>query len=596
MGAFFTNLQVRSSDAAAVAAALEPILTSGLAWVAPSENGWVGVYPESTEKQDLREMESLASALSSSLPATVLGILVHDSAVLHLWAYTDGVPRDEFDSNPDFFERASKADRERLKGRPDVLAALGPPGVSAAAVADALAGRGLAPAVDEAQYEEMKQRLLAQLAELKKTKPKLARQFEGQVEAMLAKLGGDGEPVRVERRLEALAGLLGISPPRARCSFGEIESGHAESADMILLPEARASRRKAQREAQARRRAMRWDAQREAGELGWAYELPRRKGRDPLLRALGFAADGNFWLAEAEDHHAAQSLVVLDPNGVQIARHPHEGLLFTSLSLDGSRLATVTGPRRPVVIRRTSDLQIAFELPPTASGVGAVFLSHDGPYVAIDDLHGTLSFYRTDSGELVRRADVRGSGTNVASCGWSSDGRRFLRIDGGDAVVMRVAEGSDVLVRANRHGLRAFAACYLPDSDRLFIAGDGGAAVVTPEGELERRLNWSIVGPERAEAFDRMAQLLSSTGSKTTGSDLSKVQPQLAQSGRAVAATRQVLAVLAADGIVRLWSATTGEALGRRDTQQALQWEMYASPAGDRLVTGGNPLLCWLIP
>ena len=48
----------------------------GLAWVAPGENGWVAVYPESTEKQDFREMESLASALSAALPGAVLGVLV----------------------------------------------------------------------------------------------------------------------------------------------------------------------------------------------------------------------------------------------------------------------------------------------------------------------------------------------------------------------------------------------------------------------------------------------------------------------------------------------------------------------------------------
>jgi hypothetical protein len=583
---------VRSRDAAAVAAALEPLLTSGLAWVSPSANGWVGVYPESTEKQDPREMESLGSALSSALEANVLGVLVHDSDVLRLWTFSAGKLVDEFDSNPDYIERAAAADRERLKGQPAVLAAIGPTGVSAQAVADALAGRTGGPEVDEAALEEMKQRLLAKLAEMKKTQPRLAKQFEGQVQAMLAKLAGEGQPVVVEGRLQALAAVLGIPEGRALMGYNDVESGHSDSAGFVLLPEARALRRKTQREAQAQRRAERWDVQRRQGELAWAYELPRRRGRDPLLRVLGFAPDGGLWLGEAADPAGAQSLVVLDADGRESARHRHEGLLWTSMSPDGTQLAAITGPRRPIVLRLTRDLSIAAELPPTPRGLGAVHLSREGPYVAVDDYDGTLTFYRLPSADLLRKADIRGA--NVRSCGWSPDGTRFARIDGGDVIVSNLTQGGDTLVRASRHGIHAFTVCHLPDSQRLLVAGDGGAGVFSPEGELVRRISWSIVGPERAELFDRMAQHLG--GSKTSGSELARSQPQLAQSGRAVAATTRWLAVLGADGIVRLWSAETGEALGRRDTQQGLLWDLIASPAGDRLVSGGNPVLCWRIP
>jgi len=593
VGAFFTNLQVRSGDAAAVAAALEPLLTSGLAWVGPAVNGWVAVYPESTEKQGPREMESLASALSGALGTGVLGILVHDSDVLHLWAYSAGTLQDEFDSNPDYFAPATRSERERLKGRPEALAGIGPAGVSLEAVDDALAGRGCAPAVDEEALAQMKQRLLAQLAELQKTKPKLAKQFEAQVQTMLAKLAGEGQPVFIEARLQALASALGIPEARAMMGFADVESGEADAADLVLLPEARAARRKSQREAQARRRAERWDAQRQQGELAWAHELPRRKGRDPLLRVLGFAPDGRFWLAEAADQGSAQSLVALDGDGREVARHPHEGLLSTSMAPDGALFATISGARRPIVVRRTSDLSIVAELPPTPRGVGMVHLPAGGTHVAVDDRDGTLGFYRLASTELVRKVDVRGA--NVRACGWSPDGTRFARIDGGDVIVTRVPDGGDILIRASTHGLQAIAACHLPDSARLLVAGDGGAAVFSADGELERRLTWSIVGPERAEVFDRMAQFLSARGSQTTGSELAKSQPQLAHSGRAVAATPGWLAVLGADGIVRFW-AEDGGSLGRRDTQQGLHWDLLASPAGDQVVTGGNPVLCWRAP
>ena len=593
MGAFFTSLQVRARDAAAVADALEPILTSGLAWIAPAANGWVSVYPESTEKQDLREMESLAAALSAALPATVLGVLVHDGDVVRLWAFVDGALRDEFESDPDYFQPATKADRERLRGRPEVLAALGPANVSPAAVADALAGRGLAPQVVEAQLEQMKQRLLAQLAELKKTKPKLARQFEGQVETMLARLTDGGQPVTIEARLAAFAELIGIPASRALCGFNDIEAGQTEISGLLLIPEARAARRKAQREAQERRRVMRWDAQRAAGELCWAHERPRRRGKDYIIRALGFTADGRFWIAEAEDANAPQWLTVLDPDGRQVARHPHEGVLWTSMSPGGDRIAAAAGPRRPIVVRRTSDLEVVQELPPTPRGLGAVHLPRAGAFVAVDDFDGALTFYRAGSGELGRRADIRGA--NVRACGWSTDGARFMRIDGGEVIVSRLPDGGDTLIRSSRHGIRAFAACDMPDGERLLVAGDGGAGIFTSEGELERKLTWTLVGPERAEAFDRMAQLLTAGGSRTTGSDLVKAQPQLAQSGRAVIATDRWLAVLGADGIVRLWSTDKGELIGRRDTQQALQWEMLVAPGADRLVTGGNPVLCWIV-
>jgi hypothetical protein len=577
-----------------VASALEPLLSAGLAWVSPSANGWVSVYPESTERQDTREMEGLSAALSASLGAPVLGVLVHDSDVLRLWSYIDGRPIDEYDSDPDYFAKASRADRERLKGRPESIASLGPPGTSVEAIAAALAVAGEAAAADPAQLADMKQRLEAKLAELKRTQPKLARKFEGQVEAMLAKLEAPAAPVLAEARLAAVAQALGIGETRALAGYADVESGQADIADLVLVPEARAAKRRAQDTAEADRRAARRAAQREQGELLWAYEVPRRRGRNPVIRTLGFDPDGRFWLVEAPSQAGPQSLVVLDASGADFSRQPHEGLLWTTMSPDGALLAAITGPRRPIQVRRTSDLAVVAELPPTPRGLGAVHLSSTGDHVAVDDFDGSLSFYRLSSGALLRRIDIRG--TEVRACGWSRDGRRFARLDGGDVISSDVAaDRGDILVRLSRHGMRGYAATFLPESHGLLAVGDGGGGVFSPTGDLEQRLAWSLVGTERTEAFERMAHHLGARGSHATGEQLANSQPKLAQSGRAVAATSAWRAVLAADGIVRFWSAA-GEALGSRATQQGLLWELFVSHDGARVVTGGNPVLCWRPP
>lgn len=596
MGAFFTNLQARANDPAAVAAALEPLLGADLAWMSRSQNGWVSIYPESTEGQDARVLEGLASGLSATLGAPVLGILIHDSDVLHLWAFANGALVDEYDSNPDYFEEVSPEDRARLQGCPEILAGLGPAGTSAQAIAEALAGRGIKPAADDAQIAAIKSRLEARLEQMKKTQPKLARQFEGQVAEMLEKLAGESEAAFVEGRLEALATALGIEPARAMAGYRDIEAHEATIADLVLLPEATAARRRARRRSEDRRRTTRRAQQQRDGELLWAHELAAGKSLDPLVRPLGFTRDGNFWLTETPSLSSAPpALVVVDPTGREIHREPHEGLLWTSMSADGCWLGTIQGLKAPVRIRATSGTGATVELPPTPRGVGAVHLSHDGAYAAIDDFDGTLSLYETASGTLIRRIDIRG--TNVRSCGWSPDARRFVRIDRGQVISLTVRQDEpDLTIDVARHGLLALAAGYLPDSRRVLVAGDGGAGLFKADGKIERRLSWSMDATERLEGFERMARQLSAHGSKTTGALLAQSQPQLPYSGRAVVATDAWLAVLGADGVVRFWRANDGDVIARRDTQQALHWDLVASATGDAVVTGGNPVLCWRAP
>jgi len=121
MGAFFTNLQIRSTSTQAVCAAL-PKLTDSRAYVSPEGNGWVTVYLEATEDQNDKTLRTIAGGLSQSLQADVLGFLVHDSDIAAYWLFQNGRLTDEFDSAPDYFgARVDAKTRARVRGNTDIL-------------------------------------------------------------------------------------------------------------------------------------------------------------------------------------------------------------------------------------------------------------------------------------------------------------------------------------------------------------------------------------------------------------------------------------------------------------------------------------------
>lgn len=116
MGASFTNCQVRSTDANAVATVLAPLLKSR-AYVSPASGGWVTVYDEATESQDSKLLIKLAKELSKALKTEVFGFLVHDSDIAVYYLCQNGELVDEFDSCPDYFgNEVSAVERERVRG------------------------------------------------------------------------------------------------------------------------------------------------------------------------------------------------------------------------------------------------------------------------------------------------------------------------------------------------------------------------------------------------------------------------------------------------------------------------------------------------
>src|ERR1700679_2096902 len=102
MGASFTNCQVRSTDANAVATVLASLVKSR-AYISPASGGWVTVYDEATESQDSKLLIKLAKELSKTLKTEVFGFLVHDSDIAVYYLCQNGELVDEFDSCPDYF-------------------------------------------------------------------------------------------------------------------------------------------------------------------------------------------------------------------------------------------------------------------------------------------------------------------------------------------------------------------------------------------------------------------------------------------------------------------------------------------------------------
>jgi hypothetical protein len=129
VGAFFTNLQVRSASPRAVADAIREGVARDFeeveegadreVLVLPADaGGWVAVYDQRAESQEGKVLDALAGLVSRGTMA--FGVTVHDSDVLFLTLYVDGAVADRYDSNPAYFgERPRKTKASDLAGHPD---------------------------------------------------------------------------------------------------------------------------------------------------------------------------------------------------------------------------------------------------------------------------------------------------------------------------------------------------------------------------------------------------------------------------------------------------------------------------------------------
>ena len=116
MGTFFSNCQVQSASQADVVAALTKVLKEP-AYVSPSVGGWVGIYPEGHRTG----LDKIAKQLSKQLSCGAFTWNVHDDDIFWYSLYENGRRRDEFNSCPDYFKPVTKAEKTRLRGKPEVL-------------------------------------------------------------------------------------------------------------------------------------------------------------------------------------------------------------------------------------------------------------------------------------------------------------------------------------------------------------------------------------------------------------------------------------------------------------------------------------------
>jgi hypothetical protein len=115
MGASFTNCNVRTTDTAKCAKVLQSSIGMR-ALVTDSKNGWITVYDEESESQDIETLRRLAKKLSAELKTVAIGILVHDSDVFQYLIYENGELVDQFDSKPDYFGPVSEAQKKEWRG------------------------------------------------------------------------------------------------------------------------------------------------------------------------------------------------------------------------------------------------------------------------------------------------------------------------------------------------------------------------------------------------------------------------------------------------------------------------------------------------
>jgi hypothetical protein len=79
----------------------------------PASEDWIGVYDERTEKQD-GSHEALAQQISQALHTAAVAVLVHDSDVVAMKGFRDGVEKASYCNKPGYFE--GKEDVASIEG------------------------------------------------------------------------------------------------------------------------------------------------------------------------------------------------------------------------------------------------------------------------------------------------------------------------------------------------------------------------------------------------------------------------------------------------------------------------------------------------
>lgn len=117
MGAYYSSIQVRSTNREAVKAALEEVAKEchKKFLLGPMLDGWVGVYPDESGQ------ERCAALLARRCGGIVLHLIVHHSDIFFYNFFKNGELLNEYSSDPDAFEEVSAEERQRLKAKPEIF-------------------------------------------------------------------------------------------------------------------------------------------------------------------------------------------------------------------------------------------------------------------------------------------------------------------------------------------------------------------------------------------------------------------------------------------------------------------------------------------
>ena len=118
MGRFYGSIHVRGAGYDKVCAACTELANKLKCefLLAPEIGGWISAYP-SNSGQD----ETVSREIASLLPGETLHVFLHDDDIFSYLYFRDGSLADEYNSDPDYFGKASPNARKVLRGTPEAF-------------------------------------------------------------------------------------------------------------------------------------------------------------------------------------------------------------------------------------------------------------------------------------------------------------------------------------------------------------------------------------------------------------------------------------------------------------------------------------------
>jgi WD40 repeat protein len=118
MGAFCGSILIRTENSVEVQKALEDVAKAiGCKFLlGPPVNGWISAFPDKAGQSDKPSIET-----ARRLPCDILHLVVHDDDIFSYYFYRDGRLIDQYNSCPDYFQKASAEEKQQCQGHPELF-------------------------------------------------------------------------------------------------------------------------------------------------------------------------------------------------------------------------------------------------------------------------------------------------------------------------------------------------------------------------------------------------------------------------------------------------------------------------------------------